>query len=549
MNLNSELRPRRELINSNFEGYKLSLEKLPVEKILLENDVATFSTKENEIGFLNYALHAQHSSLFINRWNNSIYWFDLHTDGAYYLSRINCKTNAIQQLRQVDVKSRNVLPTVHFPLEEMYVVSTGDGDFSLYTEDTHMFTMTLPNIEDNAGTILVNDVQCDSSSNILYIAYTFVRVGESKCAIVISAKFDATKGELISLDEFESAAVPSYVAISTDFSIVMAADRLIKHECDKVEKSKPKKVLYKWRQSLSDVVVFLEFESPVTKAEVDITIAKSDLTVQIRDLKIAGKLFQPIDPEESTWTISDGGVEILLAKVVERGWSQVLGNGLDNDQGEELFNEEFVSQVHQSLGHLTTDHPLPEEAAKPTVDSNMYEECDRTSEFERVVFRFSDGEWTHKASLSANQILYWTHVNGKEKCLATRNDVDCCLWSPDGNSPKSPLQHVATFDAVGYIHAGKREIAYIQSPPNHSYSIIVEHRRRAMIYRKACALNSSLRNRTSGKRTETIGRQQLINLDADGTFLGVQCTDEYVFLLEKNKLWKVILIPENQSLE
>ena len=32
MNLNSELRPRRELLNSNFEGYKLSLENLPTEK-------------------------------------------------------------------------------------------------------------------------------------------------------------------------------------------------------------------------------------------------------------------------------------------------------------------------------------------------------------------------------------------------------------------------------------------------------------------------------------------------------------------------------------
>jgi len=147
-----------------------------------------------------------------------------------------------------------------------------------------------------------------------------------------------------------------------------------------------------------------------------------------------------------------------------------------------------------------------------------------------VVFRFSPSEncWTHKASLSANQILFWTHLNGNEKCLATRNDVDGCLWSPNGNGQKTPMEHVATFDALGYIYAGKREIAFIQSPPNHSYSILVEHRRRAMIYRfvrehsffvrdfhfliifrKACALNSSLRNRTSGKRIETIGRQQV----------------------------------------
>ena len=103
-------------------------------------------------------------------------------------------------------------------------------------------------------------------------------------------------------------------------------------------------------------------------------------------------------------------------QVVGRGWSQILA---ENDFGEEIFNEEFVSQVNQNLGHLTSEHPMPEEAAKPSVDANQYEECDRLSEFERIVFRFKNGEWTHKASLSANTVLYWTYPNGNEKCLGT----------------------------------------------------------------------------------------------------------------------------------
>lgn len=115
-----------------------------------------------------------------------------------------------------------------------------------------------------------------------------------------------------------------------------------------------------------------------------------------------------------------------------------------------------MGQVRDKLGHLTSEHPMPEEAQKPSVDSNQYEDCDRDSEFERVIFRFKDGEWTHKASLSANQILFWTQLSGKEKGMVTRNDVDGCVWTPEGNVQKSPMTHVGTFDAFGYVHAGKR---------------------------------------------------------------------------------------------
>jgi hypothetical protein len=59
-----------------------------------------------------------------------------------------------------------------------------------------------------------------------------------------------------------------------------------------------------------------------------------------------------------------------------RGWSQVFK---DIDDGEEIFNADFVAQVHQKLGHMTSEHAMPEEAAKPSVDSNQYEECDRVS--------------------------------------------------------------------------------------------------------------------------------------------------------------------------
>ena len=92
------------------------------------------------------------------------------------------------------------------------------------------------------------------------------------------------------------------------------------------------------------------------------------------DIEFSGQLFDQIDHEASNWEISPGGIEITLQKEVERGWQNVLQ---ENDCGEEIFNEEFVSQVRDRLSHLTSDHPMPEEAEKPGVDSHQLEDCDR----------------------------------------------------------------------------------------------------------------------------------------------------------------------------
>ena len=42
--------------------------------------------------------------------------------------------------------------------------------------------------------------------------------------------------------------------------------------------------------------------------------------------------------------------------------------------------------------------------------------------------------------------------DGNIKSLALRHDVDCCIWNTEEMNPKCPMNHIATFDGVGYIH-------------------------------------------------------------------------------------------------
>ena len=70
-----------------------------------------------------------------------------------------------------------------------------------------------------------------------------------------------------------------------------------------------------------------------------------------------------------------------------------------------------------------------------------------------------------------------------KKAIALRHDVDACLWSSNSSDERVPLGHVATFDAVGYIHAGKQNLAFINAPPNNGYVCICEQKRRILLYK------------------------------------------------------------------
>lgn len=157
--------------------------------------------------------------------------------------------------------------------------------------------------------------------------------------------FFLSDGKFIAADEFKGGAICSFVAISSDFAITFISDKLYRHKCD--EKSpEPKKILYKWRQNLNDVVLFFEFDHKVDKSEVNVSVRRNHLEIAIRNVKLEGELFQAVDPDQSSWEISPGGVEVTLEKAVERGWSQVYK---DFDFGDEVFNKEFVDQVKVSL--------------------------------------------------------------------------------------------------------------------------------------------------------------------------------------------------------
>ena len=234
----------------------------------------------------------------------------------------------------------------------------------------------LPNVPDDDVPVIINHTKITDNLEELFLVATYV--SDKQCT-VIYAQYELDTGRCTQHEEFHSAAVPSFVAIGANYDLVLLCDKLVKHECD--EHQPPVKVIkYKWRQSMGELVVFVELEEKPGKKDIDIKIERSALHVNVKNglkepVQFGGELFDQIDVEGSNWEISPGGIEITLQKSVERGWQSVLEQGAEC--GEEVFNEEFVAQVRDRLSHLTSEHSMPEEAEKPGVDGHQLEDCDR----------------------------------------------------------------------------------------------------------------------------------------------------------------------------
>lgn len=133
MNLNCELRPRRELLNPQFEGYKLNLDQLPLTPIDLKTaPVAVFGARPNEINYINLALYAQHQATFTDRWMSGIWWVTREQDGY---GIVEYRQGKVNRLFDCQVPHEHALPTVHFPLDELYVIGNGNRQFTVYAKD------------------------------------------------------------------------------------------------------------------------------------------------------------------------------------------------------------------------------------------------------------------------------------------------------------------------------------------------------------------------------------------------------------------------------
>ena len=104
------------------------------------------------------------------------------------------------------------------------------------------------------------------------------------------------------------------------------------------------------------------------------------------------------------------------------------------------------------------------------------------------------------------------------------------------------------FCNLGYVMASKQDRRFTSCPPNTTFAALCDNDRNIFVYRSDVPLDSTLKNRQSGKIIRKVAKQHVITLKEPGPILGFAVNNSHIFVLKSNALFTVKLWVFPQSL-
>lgn len=531
---NCSLRVKRPLLDPRFEGYKLSLEPLPCYQLELDAAVAEVKLRDDQYTLEHMHAFGMYNYLHCDSW---------YQDSVYYIDTLGRIMNLTVMLDTALGKPREVfrLPTdltacdnrlcasIHFTSStwvtlsdgtgRLYVIGTGERGNSASEKWEIMFneelgdpfiiihSISLLNAEEHSiATLLlrIEKEELDMKGSGFYVSLEWVTISKKNK--------DKKKYEIIKRDILCGKSVPHYAAIEPDgnglmivsyksFTFVQAGQDL-EENMDEDMSEKIKEPLYYWQQTEDDLTVTIRLPEDSTKEDIQVQFLPDHINIVLKDHQfLEGKLYSSIDHESSTWIIKESNsLEISLIKKNEGlTWPELV---VGDKQGELIRDSAQCAAIAERLMHLTSEelNPNPDKE-KPPCNAQELEECDIFFEESSSLCRFDGStlKTTHVVNLGSNQYLFSVIVDPKEMpCFCLRHDVDALLWQPHSSKQDDMWEHIATFNALGYVQASKRDKKFFACAPNYSYAALCECLRRVFIYRQPAPMSTVLYNRKEG---------------------------------------------------
>lgn len=575
---NCSLKVNRELLDPSFESYRLSLDSIPTYNVELDAAVAEVKLKDSQYTLDHMKAFGMYNYLHIDPWyEDSVYFVD--NKGRVLNFTITLDT-ALGKPREVfrfesppsSCEGEQVCASLSLTSATWAALTDGTGTLTLLRtskrgESSHqkwepMFSKrlgepflivhSLTHMHAHVHTVevLLLRIQKDPSDTKgsgFSISLEWITVDNSP------GQGEERKYEVRKKRMMKGKSVPHYAAVEPQGKgVIIASEKPFTFtEVDgvpleephdenmEVEKLDP---IYFWQQTEGDVTVCVRLPEGTTKDDIRFKLTVDCLRVGVGDYAplLDGQLFAPVDPEASTWTIKDDkSLEVHLQKRSEGPlWSEFI---LGDRRGEYLMNDEQKSQLQQRLSYLTAEDLNPDpEKEKPPCNTQELEDCDMFPEDGSTLMRF-DGTTlkpTHVVNLGSNQFLFSVHTDPSEMpAFCLRHDVDALLWQPRPNQDNDIWEHVATFNALGYVQASKRDKKFATCAPNFSYSALGECLRRVFIYRQPSPVDTVLFNRKRGQQVGQVAKQQVANLDTNNPVLGFRASNERLFILTANNMF------------
>ncbi|XP_003903122.2 nudC domain-containing protein 1 isoform X1 [Papio anubis] len=578
---NCSLRVKRPLLDPRFEGYKLSLEPLPCYQLELDAAVAEVKLRDDQYTLEHMHAFGMYNYLHCDSW---------YQDSVYYIDTLGRIMNLTVMLDTALGKPREVfrLPTdltacdnrlcasIHFTSStwvtlsdgtgRLYVIGTGERGNSASEKWEIMFneelgdpfiiihSISLLNAEERSiATLLlrIEKEELDMKGSGFYVSLEWVTISKKNK--------DKKKYEIIKRDILCGKSVPHYAAIEPDgnglmivsyksFTFVQAGQDL-EENMDEDMSEKIKEPLYYWQQTEDDLTVTIRLPEDSTKEDIQVQFLPDHINIVLKDHQfLEGKLYSSIDHESSTWIIKESNsLEISLIKKNEGlTWPELV---VGDKQGELIRDSAQCAAIAERLMHLTSEelNPNPDKE-KPPCNAQELEECDIFFEESSSLCRFDGStlKTTHVVNLGSNQYLFSVIVDPKEMpCFCLRHDVDALLWQPHSSKQDDMWEHIATFNALGYVQASKRDKKFFACAPNYSYAALCECLRRVFIYRQPAPMSTVLYNRKEGRQVGQVAKQQVASLETNDPILGFQATNERLFVLTTRNLFLIKVNTEN----
>ncbi|XP_018577530.1 nudC domain-containing protein 1 [Anoplophora glabripennis] len=555
-----ELSPNRLLLDSNFDGYKLSLQEIPIKKRDLSKPVDRILLNSSQYSLLHTKLYGLHNHLigdhlddgesiyFVdNEWNVCKTYFDPFSGDlidpviVWQVPRTTeRKTGDYNVTLKFVNKSLAVLAD---GISSMYIVNTGARN------DDDIFTLLFSDkvIGSDEGFIIVDAVSKTASTqkeelHVLLLNIKQINLEERFATFLYWVSFakEDNHWQQIALKQLKTKSDVQYATLEKDCNAVYVVSDsgckfTINSDCPVVADNNVQNVpkTYRWSQNIEEITIKFPLPSEnINKDLVNVITRPTEIEINYNKNKLLnGQLHQQIDSELTTWTVADNNLEVVLYKN-ETGlmWPELVRG---DQSGEYVLDSCIVQEVNEQMGHLCSDtEAMPQ--CGTTFTSQQVEECDFETD-KAVTFERLNGltnNITHKIYLGSHQVLLTANLNTDlPLALGIRHDVDVCLWQPQGCGDDFSISHEGTLLAFGYVQASKQNRKFSVCPPDMSYSVICESSGHLFIYRQKRPISTSeLRNRTTGRKINTIAEQQVINVSNEEV-IGIYPTNKILYLL------------------
>nr|SVE74275.1 EOG090X08S2 [Daphnia barbata] len=335
-----ELRPKKDLLDPTFEGYKLSLDSLPVYKHEVPVAVEHLKPNEEQFSFQHVKIFGLHNHLIDDPWSAEVAFFisnnlQVFKINLHSLVSQNPEFQPVWQIpQQGETRDGWFNASLSFPSPELAVVTDGrdqvDSQIALSVfgcserETPFINCLEWVEYEHADGHWSLKQLKRLAVPHGLDYA-SVLSPGKSLCLIArepLGMIFDSTR----------------------DIAVPVSNSATMQDEGES-------KVVYTWAESPEEVTVWMVFDNRTSKHDLIVKIESQTLKVVYKnETYLDGELAHPISVSSSTWTLSDGKLEIILSKTDKSlNWNNLIRSDV---RGRKVLDAETAAD-YESIINMT----------------------------------------------------------------------------------------------------------------------------------------------------------------------------------------------------